>query len=271
MAQPVWLVKLIELGFPQRFLLARLTRIRGIGKILDKWLFDGDDIMYLPRDRVVAVGKDVDQTRQMVLPSQVVHYFIDKANYHWIMNFCICRESSHCRDYPQNLGCLFLGKAVLGINPKLGRLVTRGQAHEHVRKCRRAGLFHLIGRNKLDTVWLGVKPGDQLLTICNCCPCCCLWRFIPQIEPGIANKVTRMPGVTVSVTDKCLGCATCSSGACFVDNITQVDGHAVIGDRCLGCGNCLETCPNGAIKLEIKDDSYIEKSIERLDKLVKVD
>ncbi|MCX6005614.1 MAG: 4Fe-4S binding protein [Chloroflexi bacterium] len=265
MSRPIWLVKLIEIGFPQRFLFARLTRVKILGRVLDRWLFEGDDIMYLPRDRVVSVDINLDTSDQLVLPSQVVHHFIETAGYHWIMNFCICRESSKCKDYPQNMGCLFLGKAVLGINPKLGRIVTREEAHEHVRKCREAGLFHLVGRNKLDTVWLGIKQGDQLLTICNCC----LWRFIPDIAPHIARKVTKMPGVQVEVTDACIGCGTCVS-ACFINNIKQINGHSVIGDGCLGCGNCVEACPNHAIKLIANDRQYVGNSIERLARVINV-
>jgi hypothetical protein len=90
------------------------------------------------------------------------------------MNTCLCRDAKQCKDYPIDLGCLFLGEAALGINPRLGRGVTKREALEHIRRCREAGLVHLIGRNKLDTVWLGVGPGDKLLTICHCCPCCCL-------------------------------------------------------------------------------------------------
>ena len=82
------------------------------------------------------------------------------------------------------------------------------------RRCR-AGLVHLIGRNKLDSVWLGAGPSHKLMTICNCCPCCCLWRMIPQLDPAIGAKVTRMPGVSVTVTDRCAGCGTCAAGICF--------------------------------------------------------
>jgi hypothetical protein len=77
------------------------------------------------------------------------------------MNSCICREAERCEDYPIDLGCLFLGEAALGINPQLGRRVTKEKALQHVRRCREAGLVHLIGRNKLDTMWLGVGPGDR--------------------------------------------------------------------------------------------------------------
>jgi len=92
-------------------------------------------------------------------------------------------DSTGCKDYPMDLGCIFLGEAVKEINPKFGRMATVEEALEHAKKCRDAGLVHLIGKNKLDTVWLNAGPGDKLMTICNCCPCCCLWKILPDISP----------------------------------------------------------------------------------------
>ena len=270
MSRPIWFVKLIQKFFPLRFTLARLTRIPLVGRITDRLLFEGDDIIYLPQDRVIPVNQSLDRPGEMVLPSQVVEHFIEKASYHWIMDFCICRDSMGCKDYPIDLGCLFLGEAVLGINPRLGRRVTKAEALEHVRRCREAGLVHLIGRNKLDTVWLGVGPGDKLLTICNCCPCCCLWRVLPHIAPQIGTKTTRMPGVTVTVTDRCVGCGTCTQDVCFVDAIRLVNGRAVINDECRGCGRCVDVCPEQAIEITIVNDQFVEESISRLSSLVDV-
>ena len=270
MARPVWLVKLIKKAFPNRFLVAKLTRWPIIGGILDHMLFEGDDLIYLPKNRVIPIGQPVDRPEEMVVPSQVVDHFIAKANYHWIMDACICREAEQCEDYPRDLGCLFLGEAALGINPKLGRQVTKEEALEHVRRCREAGLVHLIGRNKLDTVWLGVAPGDKLLTICNCCPCCCLWRVLPYIDPEIGAKVSRMPGVTVTVSDRCVGCGTCTQRVCFVDAIQLVDGHALISDACRGCGRCISVCPEEAIELAMRDDQVVPKLIQRISGLVDV-
>jgi len=274
MGRPIWFVNLIKKTFPNRFRVAQLTRVPVVGRLIDHGLFAGDDIVYLPRDAVVQnviqVDQPIDNPGDMVLPSQVVGYFIEQANYHWIMDFCICRDASQCEDYPIDLGCLFLGEAVLQINPQLGRRVTRAEALEHVRLCREAGLIHLIGRNKLDSVWLGASPGHKLLTICNCCPCCCLWKVIPQLDPSIGDKVTRMPGVTVSVTSRCIGCGTCMQDICFV-NAIRLDGRrAVIQDACRGCGRCVEVCPEGAIELSVDDDRFIERAIERLSALVDV-
>jgi ferredoxin len=186
------------------------------------------------------------------------------------MNTCICRDSRQCKDYPIDLGCLFLGNAAMGINPQLGRHVMRDEALEHVRRCREAGLVHLIGRNKLDTVWLGVGPGNRLLTICNCCPCCCLWRVLPYISSQIGSKVVRMPGVSVTVTNECSGCGLCAQDVCFVDAIHLADGHAVIGEACRGCGRCVDVCPQQAIELSMDDSQLVERAIARLSPLVDV-
>jgi len=77
------------------------------------------------------------------------------------MDWCICRKSTKCEDYPIELGCLFLGEATLKIDPRLGHRATKQEALEHVQKCRDAGLVHLIGRNKLDSVWLNAQPGNN--------------------------------------------------------------------------------------------------------------
>jgi ferredoxin len=271
MARPIWFVELLKKFFPGRFFFARLTHLPIIGKVADYSLFRGDDMIYLPSDRTILVNEEIEDPGDMVLPSQVVEHFIEKASYHWIMHTCICRESSECQDFPIHYGCLFLGEAVLQINPQLGRLVSREEALEHVRRCREAGLVHMIGRNRLDALWLGANPGEKLMTICNCCPCCCLWKVLPVIHPMISEKVDKMPGVSVSVDPVlCTGCGTCNDGTCFVDAIHLVNGHSEITQACRGCGRCVEVCPNDAIALKILDDGYIQETIRALSPLVDV-
>ncbi len=130
-----------------------------------------------------------------------------------------------------------------------------------------AGLVHLIGRNKLDTVWLDVGPGERLLTVCNCCSCCCLWRMLPDLHPDIGGKVTKMEGVEVNVTEACVGCGTCTE-KCFVDAIKLVDGRAQIGEECRGCGRCVEVCPQGAIRMTVPDVADIDGTFRRIQKAV---
>jgi ferredoxin len=257
-------VALLRGVFPSRFLAARLTRLPLVGSVVERLLLHGDQLVYLPDDRVVPVDEEVELAGSLVLPSQVVEHFIEQADTHWIMNTCICRESAGCKDYPIDVGCLFLGEAAAGLNPKLGRPVSKDEARAHVRRARDAGLVHLVGRNKIDTVWLGVGPGQQLLTICHCCPCCCLWGILPYMAPHLSAHVAAMPGVEVRVTETCTGCGQCVEGVCFVDAIHLVEGRAEIGDGCRGCGRCVEACPQQAIELVIHDEQYVARTITGL-------
>jgi ferredoxin len=256
---------------PYRRKLARLTRVPVLGRAIEYVLFEGDDLMILPRESVIDVGEDLKNgDDQVVLPAKVVEHFIEQAGFIWIMDNCICRQSMKCGDYPIDLGCMFLGEAARGINPKLGHEATRAEALQHLRKCRQAGLYQLVGRNKLDSVWLGVKPGDRLLTVCNCCTCCCLWRILPVVSGSIGSKLTMMPGVTVEVSDRCVGCGTCVESGCVAEAISLQGERAVISSDCRGCGRCAEVCPEGAIEVSIEESDFVRRSVERISARVDV-
>ena len=274
MSRPLWVVTLLKKLYPRRFLFARATRVSTIGRLLDRWLFNGDGLIFLPQDqavRKISVNESIEQTDETVVPSTVVEHFIKEASVHWIMDFCLCRAAEKCENYPIDLGCLFLGEAALGINPKLGRRVTEADALEHVQRCREAGLVHFVGRNKLDTVWLGTGPGHKLLTICSCCPCCCLWNVLPHVNRRINDKIRRMPGVTVTVSERCVGCGSCTEGVCFMDAIRLQEGRAIISEACKGCGRCVDACPHDAIDLSIEGDRSISEAIAHISTLVQLD
>ena len=105
-----------------------MTNVPIIGKLIDKLLFQGDDIIYLTQDKIIPVNQNVEKQADMVLPSRVLEYFINKANLHFIMHSCICRESMDCKNYPKDLGCLFMGSGVLDINSHLGKIVSKEEA-----------------------------------------------------------------------------------------------------------------------------------------------
>jgi len=270
MANPLWVVALLRTFFQARFFFARLTRVPLLGSLMDRWMFRGDRMFLLPRVQSVEINEPVEPQQQVVLPSRIVDEFIERSRYRWIMNTCICRESTGCRDYPVDLGCLFMGEAVLGIHRKLGRLATREEAFEHVRRCRDAGLVHLIGRNRLDPLWLGIRPGDRLLTVCNCCPCCCLWRMLPDLNPSIAGRFTGLEGVTVLVGEGCTGCGECLRGVCFVDAIRILENRAFITEDCRGCGRCVTVCPRRAIRLTIDGGDRLDNSVDSIGRLTNV-
>jgi hypothetical protein len=97
---PLWFIGLLKRNFRHRFLLARLSRLPILGAIMDRMLFEGDDLVYLPKDRVIqiTINRSIEPPVNTVLPSQIVHSFIDQAEVHWVMDFCICRESNKCED-----------------------------------------------------------------------------------------------------------------------------------------------------------------------------
>jgi len=268
MSTPVWFVNFLKTVYPTRHSLAKLTNVPLIGNLVDHWLFRGDEMYVLPKDQTIQINEPLDRPESTIIPSQLVEHFINKTNHHWIMNFCICRDGDKCQDYPRDLGCLFLGKPVLQINSKIGRQVTKEEALDHVRRCREAGLVHTIGSNRLDSVWLGVTPTEELMTICNCCPCCCLWGLVTDLTPKIGNKLTSMPGVKVNVTEDCSGCGLCEEDVCFAEAIHVINGKAEISLECRGCGRCVEICPEDAIVLTIDGEENIQELLQRLDNLV---
>ncbi len=263
------LIRLINRFFPQRFKLANLTNYPVIGDVFDKLFFEEDHMYYLTKDEVIEMNKVIEMPDNYVLPSKIVEHFIEEADHHWIMDFCICRKSNGCDDFPVELGCLFLGEAAKDIDPELGRLVTKEEALEHVEKCRKEGLVHLIGRNKLDPVWLDVRPDKKLMSVCNCCPCCCLWKMLPDLREDIEGKIKSLPGVEIEVNERCVGCGKCTE-VCFVDAIEMKDGKAVITEDCRGCGRCIEVCPEDAVELVMRDLDYYDKSIGELEDAVDV-
>ena len=232
-------------------------------------LFDKNNLTVLTKDNIVELqlNKKINPPESFVLPSKVVEYFIEKSSYRFIMNFCLCREAMSCINYPASLGCLFMGEAARNIPEELGKPATKKEALSHIEKCRKLGLVHLIGRDKLDETWLGVGSKIPLITVCNCCNCCCLWRMLPDLDNQLSSSVKKMPGIKIKVNQNCTGCGKCTEDVCFIDAIKIKDGVAQISEECRCCGRCAEICPNNAIELLIEDNDYINKTIKRVEKV----
>ncbi|MGC9780951.1 MAG: ferredoxin [Candidatus Heimdallarchaeota archaeon] len=194
MTRPRWFIELLKKSFASRFILAKLTQIPGFRYVINKLLFEDDILIYIPNDDIlkngwtknIKIDKKILQNEDILVPSQIIDKFIEQGKYLWQMNFCLCRESNKCSSYSRDKGCLFIGEAVLQIDPSYGKLVTKNEAREYIKQCREEGLIELIGRNKLDKQWLDVKPEHKLLTICNCCECCCLWKMLPNLDLKIS-------------------------------------------------------------------------------------
>ena len=276
-------VKVIKLTFNSRFTLAKACKkVSPLAKVVDRIFFEGDDIQVLPRDEAIKLNKglieeikineDIGVPEDTLLPSQVLKQMINKSRYHFIMDSCICRVSNDCKEYPQDLGCLFLGKGSKRISTKLGRTVSVEEAIEHVDKCQEAGLVHIIGRNKIDSIWLNTGSKEELLSICSCCPCCCLWKMTPDLPENIGKNFSKMIGVEIKLNESlCVGCGNCTEDICFVDAICVENGKASIDVvKCRGCGRCAEICQNRAINVQMDADA-VERSIKRVKPLVDIE
>ena len=276
-------VKFIKITFKSRFFLAKTCRkIPPLGKLVDKLLFEGDDIQVIPRNATIKsknlkakdikINADIPVSEDTILPNEVLKEMIKRSAHHFVMDFCICRVSTDCKDYPQDMGCLFLGKGANNISPKLGRSVSSDEAIEHVNQCHEAGLVHIIGRNKIDSLWLNTGPKDELLSICHCCPCCCLWKMLPELPEDIGNGILPMIGVELNFNqDLCTGCGKCAVDSCFVNAIKIRGGRAEIdANKCRKCGRCAEICENSALTVSMTSDAVVN-SIKRVEKLVDVE
>ncbi|MFH1151396.1 MAG: 4Fe-4S ferredoxin [Actinomycetota bacterium] len=217
----------------------------------------------------VPVNADIELPPGTVAPIRVVEHFLENASYHVSLDFCPCRRELKCEKYPREFGCTFIGEGARQIDPKLGRHIGRQEALDKLREANEMGLVSVLGRFKGDALALGVKDDARLMTICHCCPCCCVTTSIHLASPEMRDVLVRLEGVSVSVSDGCTGCGACVK-ACIFHQVELVDGIAVIGQECKGCGRCELSCKAGAIKIAVDNPSYVEESIARISSFVDV-
>lgn len=269
--------------FQTRFFLSRLTRkSKIIKKIAEKLLFEDNEMFVLPNKNTVNKTKsntitaniEINQSFQKddseFVPSEIIKEVIKEAENIFIMNKCLCRSSSNCHDYPHDFGCIFLGPATKKIASKYGKTASVEEALEHVDIADNLGLSHLIGRNKIDSVFMNVGPKEELLTICHCCPCCCLWKIIPDLDDDISDKIKRLEDVEVNAkNENCRMCKKClGEDVCFANAISIEDGKITINqDKCLGCGHCVQACQFDGIELNYSQKS-VNSVLNRIGELV---
>lgn len=255
--------------FHWRFWIAGLTKKSKVAKkVINKMLFEKDEVVVIPN--TIPVNQTIESEASEFLPTEIIKEVIKKTDDIVIMNTCLCRTSNDCKDYPQDIGCIFLGPTSRKIPRTIGKTATKQEALEHVDKADAAGLSHIIGRNKIDTVWMNVRPGEGLLTVCHCCPCCCLWKVVPRLEDEIANKIYRLEGVTVKLNEEnCKKCMKCTKeNVCMFEALSvQNDKVTIDHDTCRGCGLCVNVCKFNAITIDY-DDETINSVVNRMYNLI---
>lgn len=254
--------------FHWRFRIAGLTKKSKVAKaVINKALFEKDEVLVIPNR--VPVNQTIESSGSDFLPSDVIKEVIKQCDDIVIMDTCLCRTSTKCEDYPQDIGCIFVGPTSRKIPRSIGHTATVEEALAQVDKADAAGLSHIIGRNKIDSIWMNVRPGEGLLTICHCCPCCCLWKVVPNLEDDISSKISRLDGVTVQINEeKCKKCLKCIKQDCMFDAIhLENDKITINQDNCRGCGLCANVCKFDAITVDY-DNHTIDKVIDRMYNLI---
>jgi ferredoxin len=202
------------------------------------------------RHIIIPVNRVVSGTQSAVLPYTLLDDLIARSSQRVALNWCLCRRADHCRDYPRELGCLFLGDAAAQINPELGHKLDHGAALEHAQQAMELGLVPLVVHSAYDAHILGIEL-DRMLAVCFCCDCCCsVRRSLREGHASFGETVLRLPGLTVEVGPGCTGCGVCVE-LCHAGAIALEDGRAVIGSDCKGCGRCAANCPEGAIEMRM--------------------
>ena len=263
-------IVIVKRTFHLRFAIAQLTRKSKIMKIIiDSLFFKDDEIRVIPNNKKININQKIESEGAEFLPTDVIKEVIRKCDDIVIMNSCVCRTSNKCEDYPHDIGCIFLGPTSRKIPRALCHEATAEEAIEQIDLADKAGLSHLIGRNKIDSFWMNAKPSKGLMTICHCCPCCCLWKVYPNVEDSIQERINRLEGVEVKVDiDKCNGCEKCIKQECYSHALSIKEGKVHIDQKhCLGCGLCANICNKGAISISYNDKS-IESVIERCYNLI---
>lgn len=205
-----------------------------------------------------------DEMNTGVLPIQLIFEALEEAKYIAVVNTCICRESFRCKDYPIDIGCIFMNSAgERVVEAGVAKRVTVEEAKQHVLRAKECGL---LGNSEFmqgeQPVW-GLKNSQmhEFRMICLCCPCCCFNMKV--LKGGTPDNRARHVscGYTSTINHtKCVGCQKCAP-ACPQQAITyREDGKAVVNQEvCMGCGWCALECENDAI--HIKQTFPMRKSL----------
>ncbi|MHA1979889.1 MAG: DUF362 domain-containing protein [Promethearchaeota archaeon] len=250
-----------------------ITRLPIFRIIIEKW-YDPKvaDASYIP------INDSLGQFEEKVLPLKVLEYFINKAEHLLLCHSCGCRVYNDCQEYDHSIGCLYIGADTVDVKevfpkviPKSSHFGTKEEAMDRVKKGYDDGLIPVIGRLKWDSEGWGIPDRGHFMTVCFCCPCCCIAgkRMHGSIE--LQNIMQRIEGVSVKVDeDLCIGCEACM-GVCVFEGMEMIDGTAKVNqEKCLGYGRCERVCPNNAITISLNDPKRLDEFIHRIEAKVDV-
>jgi UDP-glucose 4-epimerase len=213
----------------------------------------------------VTLGDYEDQ----ILHYKVTEHFIKKAGTIVIMD-CPCRTTAGCEKHDVHLGCTYMGKGAANMDLSKfpgAHIATKEEALELEHKAFENGLVPHLGKFRGDAAHFGVlEYENELMSICHCCPCCCIVSLAKYGPKEYKQMIHRMEGVEVRIDqDKCTGCGLCFK-TCIYDGLRMKKDKAVIKqENCMGCGRCEMICPSKAVSVTIDDFSRIDELVARFE------
>lgn len=208
---------------------------------------------------VMPLNVDIsDRAEKVVLPVDMLKETLRKTTFIAGMDHCLCRQSNMCKDYPADLGCLFIGessRAVVKYN--LAREFTYEEACERIERAAALGL-------PAQSVWIefeqplwGIPNSemDKFLEVCFCCPCCCApMRLSRGSDDSVRIRFHPSGWTAVPNRTKCVGCGLCTNteNGCPTKAISIGEDKKVVinQDKCIGCGICMNRCKLGVISIK---------------------
>ncbi len=208
---------------------------------------------------VMPLNVDItDKSEKVVIPLDLIKISLKNATFIGGMDSCLCREANDCKDFPRDVGCLFLGEAGrVIVKHNLGREFTYEEACARVDLAAEYGLMGQAVWVEVEQLLWGIRNDqmDKFLEICFCCPCCCIaMRLARNATEKERHRFHPSGWTAVPDLTKCVGCGLCNSGknGCPVEAISfGPDGKVVIDqETCVGCGICKNKCKLDVIKIK---------------------
>ncbi|WP_424359233.1 DUF362 domain-containing protein [Methanocella sp. MCL-LM] len=186
-----------------------------------------------------------------VLHIDAAKQLVEASSYIVRTDTCMCRESQHCKDYPIDLGCLFLGEGARKmVQHGQVRPVTKEEALAHLEWARQAGLITNVIWSSPELIALGADPAHTV-ELCSCCPCCCLAFKTRNASVAFLDGIAGFGVSRLTSVDDCTRCTNCVGVCPFkairLDDI--VEGPVIDERRCKGCGRCEVACRPGILKI----------------------
>jgi Fe-S-cluster-containing hydrogenase component 2 len=196
--------------------------------------------------RYIPVNQSLTPELQAVYPLHMMEQVIEKAG-RIALAHCPCRVSykllgREC-PHPDEVCMKFDEMADYVIERGIGRVISKEEAREVIRKTEEAGLVHFV-----DNAESGIKHN------CNCCGCAC-WN-VGNIRRRKIPRDVIMAVYFLRTTDEeqCAQCGACLD-ICPVDALRMEEGPPIVDEEwCIGCGVCATVCPTDSARMQLRPD-----------------